>query len=155
MVTGDNGEVAQRVANAVGIGEVNAKVLPTEKAVIVKRYQADGSVAMVGDGINDAPALAQADLGIAMGAGTGIAIETAGVTLLGSNLQGVVTTLRLAKATVKTIRMNLFWAFGYNVVMIPLAMTGELGPMFAAAAMALSSLSVLANSYRLRRFRSG
>lgn len=153
MVTGDAEAPARRVADEVGIERVHARVRPEGKSALVAELQEGGAVAMVGDGVNDAPALAQADLGIAMGHGTGVALETAGVALMRSDLRGVVTAIRLARATLKTIKGNLFWAFIYNMVMIPLAALGLLNPMLAAGAMALSSVSVVTHSLMLKRFR--
>ncbi|WBB65267.1 heavy metal translocating P-type ATPase [Micromonospora sp. WMMD812] len=154
LLTGDNATVARAVAAEVGITEVIAEVLPTDKVDVVARLQAEGrTVAMVGDGVNDAAALARADLGLAMGTGTDVAIEASDLTLVRGDLTAAVDAIRLARRTLNTIRGNLFWAFGYNVAALPLAAAGLLNPMIAGATMALSSVFVVANSLRLRRFR--
>ncbi len=158
MITGDNEFTARAVAKQIGIDEVLAKVLPADKAKEIEKLCKEGSVvAMVGDGVNDAPALAVADVGIAMGSGTDIALETAGVALLRNDITLVPKVITLSLATIRNIRQNLVWAFGYNILLIPVAMGAlypffgiMLNPILAGAAMAFSSLSVVLNALRLR-----
>jgi Cu+-exporting ATPase len=154
LLTGDNDTTARAIAAEVGIERVIAEVLPSQKADVIRALQGEGrTVAMAGDGVNDAPALAQADLGLAIGTGTDVAIEASDLTLVSGDPRAAVDAIRLSRTTLRTIKQNLGWAFGYNLAALPLAAAGLLNPLIGALAMALSSVSVVGNALRLRRFQ--
>ena len=154
LASGDRPEAVAAIASAVGVDESHAELQPEGKAELVESLRRRlGPVAMVGDGINDAPALAAADVGIAIGSGTAVAMETADITLVRGDVGGVADAIALSRATLRTIRQNLGWAFGYNIAAIPLAAFGVLNPIVAGATMAFSSVSVVSNSLRLYRFK--
>ena len=154
MLTGDNEKTASAIAERIGIDKIFANVLPDEKAIKIANLQKQNEVvAMVGDGINDAPALVIADLGIAIGTGTDVAIESSDITLIKGDLLSVLSAIKLSKRTIKTIKLNLFWAFIYNIIGIPLAAFGMLNPMIGALAMSFSSVYVISNSLRLKRYK--
>ena len=154
MLTGDNRRTAEAIGREVGVDQVMAEVIPESKAQAVEQIRREGKiVAMVGDGINDAPALVTADIGMAMGTGTDIAMESADITLMNGDLMSVASAIQLSQRTMRKIKQNLFWAFFYNTIGIPIAALGMLNPIIAGAAMAFSSVSVVSNSLSLKRFR--